>query len=304
MKVIVTGGSGLLGRAVVAKAKAAGHEVKGLAFSRATEDLIKLDLHDSAAFEKLCEDFKPDVVIHAAAERRPDVAEKDPEAAKKLNVAVPQNIAKLCKRLDIVVIYISTDYVFPGEAPPAGYEPEDATEPLQLYGETKLAGEKEILAHGPVGKTVVLRVPVLYGPVHQNSESAINILVDVVQAQKRVKMDDWSTRYPTHVQDVARVLLDIGKLYSTNTEAKSLPSLVHFSSQSKVWTKLEISLFFAKQLGITDTSFLEPVKVGNQPGETRRPRDCHLSVRALKKIGIDCSEEQSFEEWFTKDLSK
>lgn len=142
-----------------------------------------------------------------------------------------------------------------------------------------------------------------YGPVHQNSESAINILVDVVKAQKPVKMDDWSTRYPTHVQDVARVLLDIGKLYATNQD-QSLPSVLHFSSQSKVWTKLEISYLFAKLLNITDTSFLEPVKVGNQPGETRRPRDCHLSVDALKKIGIDCSEEESFEEWFTKNLTQ
>lgn len=51
-----------------------------------------------------------------------------------------------------------------------------------------------------------------YGPVEENSESAVNILIDVVKARKQVKMDDWSPRYPTNVQDVARVLLDIGDL--------------------------------------------------------------------------------------------
>lgn len=50
-----------------------------------------------------------------------------------------------------------------------------------------------------------------YGPVEKNSESAVNILIDVVKAQQQVKMDDWSPRYPTNVQDVARVLLDIGQ---------------------------------------------------------------------------------------------
>ena len=51
-----------------------------------------------------------------------------------------------------------------------------------------------------------------YGPVEQNSESAVNILIDVVKARKTVKMDDWSPRFPTNVQDIARVLLDIGDL--------------------------------------------------------------------------------------------
>lgn len=298
MKVVITGASGLLGRAILKKAKSSGHEVKGLAFSRASEDLVKLDLHDADAFRKLCEDFKPDLVIHAAAERRPDVAEKDPEAARKLNIAVPQNLAKICKDLNIVIIYISTDYVFPGEAPSGGYVPNDKTEPLQLYGESKLAGEKEILEYGKPGKSVVLRVPVLYGPVTQNSESAINILIDVVRARKEVKMDDWSTRYPTHVQDVARVLLDIGKHFVENNETSS--PILHFSSQSKVYTKLDISKFYAQQLGIEDTSFLIPVREGPKPGETRRPRDCHLSTEALKALGIDTKEEESFESWFSR----
>lgn len=139
-----------------------------------------------------------------------------------------------------------------------------------------------------------------YGPVHENSESAINILIDVVRAQKQVKMDDWSTRYPTHVQDVARVLIDVGKLYRSSKESAELPQILHFSSQSKVYTKLDISNFYAKQLGIDDTSFLVPVREGPKPGETKRPRDCHLSVAALQKLGIDTREEESFESYFSR----
>ena len=62
---------------------------------------------------------------------------------------------------------------------------------------------------------IIIAAPIYarrYGPVEQNSESAVNILIDVVKARKTVRMDDWSPRYPTNVQDIARVLLDIGDL--------------------------------------------------------------------------------------------
>ncbi|KAK9898772.1 NAD(P)-binding protein [Cystobasidium minutum MCA 4210] len=305
MKFLVTGASGLLGRAVVEKAKSSGHEVKGLAFTRAGGDLVKLDLHDTKAFRALCEEYKPDVIIHAAAERRPDVAEKDPEAAKRLNITVSRQIAEVARDLDIVLIYISTDYVFPGEAPPGGYEPDSPTEPLQLYGESKLAGEQEVLQVGKAGRAVVLRVPVLYGKASPNSESAINILIDVVKAQKPGKMDDWSPRYPTNVADVARVLLDIGQFYRDSAD-KELPPILQFSgSQGHPITKYGISLLFSRILGIEGTEkLLEPVRQGNLPGETRRPRDCHLSNAKLESLGIDTSEGKSFESWFEEYLKQ
>jgi S-adenosylmethionine synthetase len=88
-----------------------------------------------------------------------------------------------------------------------------------------------------------------------------------------------------------------------NSTTSELPQILHFSSQKKVYTKLEISQFFAKCLNIEDTSFLIPVTEGPKPGDTRRPRDCHLSNAALEKLGIDTSEGTSFETWFSKELA-
>ena len=62
-------------------------------------------------------------------------------------------------------------------------------------------------------------------------------------------------------------------------------------------SKLDISLFYAKQLGITDVDFLRPVREGPKPSETRRPRDCHLSNSVLESLEIDVREEESFESW-------
>ncbi|KAJ2987530.1 hypothetical protein NUW54_g9399 [Trametes sanguinea] len=84
MRVIVTGASGVLGTAVYAAFKSAGHDVLGLAYSHPRDELKQLDLTDAAATERVFSEFKPDWVIHCAAERRPDVAEKDPEGARKV----------------------------------------------------------------------------------------------------------------------------------------------------------------------------------------------------------------------------
>jgi S-adenosylmethionine synthetase len=95
---------------------------------------------------------------------------------------------------------------------------------------------------------------------------------------------------------------------STSTDRNSLditlPTILHFSSQSKVYSKLDMSNFLASCLGIDNAAdFLVPVREGPKEGETRRPRDCHLSNGALEELGIDTREEETFEQWFRRELS-
>jgi len=104
--------------------------------------------------------------------------------------------------------------VFPGTEGDAPYEVTSEPKPPNLYGETKLAGEKAVLEEyekekGSSGWGVVLRVPVLYGEAESPAESAVNVLMDAVwKAQEKdacIKMDHWAIRYPTNTEDVARV---------------------------------------------------------------------------------------------------
>jgi sorting nexin-1/2 len=163
MKVVVTGASGLLGRAVHAHFAARSHEVLALANSRAagTSNLVQLDLLDTDAFATLLHDFAPDVIVHTAAERRPDVVERDPDRCHTLNAEVPGRIASICKEAgkQTRLIYISTDYVFDGSRPP--YQVDSEPNPLNAYGTSKLLGERAVAEHGQAGKTTSLRVPVL-----------------------------------------------------------------------------------------------------------------------------------------------
>jgi S-adenosylmethionine synthetase len=151
--------------------------------------------------------------VQGAANRFPDKCDSDPEGTRALNVAASASLAKLCAARSIFLIYISTDYVFPGTVGDAPYEADHTPKPPNLYGETKHGGEKAVLGEyekaGKLGWGVVLRVPVLYGEAESPAESAVNVLTDAVwKAQDKdagIKMDHWAIRYPTNTEDVGRV---------------------------------------------------------------------------------------------------
>lgn len=155
----MTGASGLLGRAVYAHFITQPHEVLGLANSRADAPLVKQDLLDDEALRERIRQFSPDMIVHAAAERRPDVVEKEPLRSQELNVDVPGRLAELCKELNARLIYISTDYVFDGSKPP--YSVDSEPNPLNAYGASKLLGERVVREKGQEGMVTSLRVPVL-----------------------------------------------------------------------------------------------------------------------------------------------
>jgi S-adenosylmethionine synthetase len=274
-----------------------GINVVGLCHSRVGPNLEKLDLTSREEVREYFTKSKPQWVIHCAAERRPDVAEKDPAAAQKLNGEVPGHLAELSKRLKFKLVYISTDYVFDGTSPP--YTPSSATNPLQLYGKSKRDGELAVLGVDGA-QSIILRVPVLYGPAPQNSDSAINILLDVVQDQsgKTYKMDHYATRYPTNVVDIA------GFLVRLTGDKDPIPPILHYSADEP-FTKYEICLTFAKILGLPHKHIIPDAEPPTGEGATTRPRDCHLYTKETEGLRIEGGLGLSlFEEWWTEHLKR
>jgi len=303
---VLAGASGVLGSAVRnAFSKTLDrYDLLNLSYSRKGDGLTSLDLTKKEEVEGLFTKFKPDWVIHCAAERRPDVAEKDPAGTKILNAQVPGYLAFLSRSLGFKLVYISTDYVFDGTSPP--YKPLSPTNPLQLYGQSKRDGELAVL--GVDGASVVvLRVPVLYGPAPKNSDSAINILLDVVQDQsgKIYKMDHYATRYPTNVVDIANFLVRL----SDNTGKKPIPSILHYSS-AEPYTKYEICLVFAKILGLPHGHIIAEADPPTGAGATTRPKDCNLYTKDTEDLGLEEDGDGGplglslFEEWWTEHLKK
>ncbi|KAI8140380.1 RmlD-like substrate binding domain-containing protein [Fennellomyces sp. T-0311] len=297
MKIIVTGASGLLGRAVVQQFKQAGHEVVGTALSRADKaGLVKLDLTDNQAVEAFIKEQKPNVVVHCAAERRPDVAEKDHEGTLKLNVQVPRTLATLCKAENAMLVYISTDYVFDGTSPP--YQVDDKPNPLNFYGKSKLGGEEAVREVDP--QAVILRVPVLYGETEYNGESAVNILLDALKDQSNTTdMDNVGLRYPTNVKDIARVINDMAVKRVEQGDSK-ISGTFHFSGE-ELYTKYTMCEVFAKILNVP-IGHLRPQNEISSSAATSRPKDAHLSNARLTEVGIDTTQVP-FEQWWTTYLS-
>ncbi|EMD35673.1 hypothetical protein CERSUDRAFT_116405 [Gelatoporia subvermispora B] len=300
MRIIVTGASGLLGSQIYAAFKNTEHTVLGLAHSRATGELQKLDLLDSKEVEKVFADFNPEWVIHCAAERRPDVAEKNPDGTRKLNVEIPLHLAQLSKSLKYTLIYISTDYVFDGTSPP--YTPGALTNPVNLYGQTKRDGELAVLGVSDA-RAVVLRVPVLYGPTPNNTDSAVNILLDIVadQSGKTYKMDHYATRFPTGVVDIADFLVRLATL----PPSRQIPPILHYSA-SEPFTKYEMCLIFARILGVPHSHIIPDAEAPKGDAATSRPRDCQLYTRETEDLmeGYGGLGWTPFEEWWVDYLNK
>jgi len=198
----VTGASGLLGRQVIKELESNSKwQVRGLCVSRISGNLVRCDLTESGQIETQFSEFQPDVVIHCAAERRPDVVFKQPEIAHALNIDVTSNLATACNKHNAWMIFFSTDYVFDGCSPP--YSPDAETRPLSAYGEQKVAGEKNVAETCP--NSTVLRIPLLFGPMEYMKESGVTTMY--LELEKGIKKaDHLQKRYPTYTPDVARIV--------------------------------------------------------------------------------------------------
>ncbi|KAF8425494.1 RmlD-like substrate binding domain-containing protein [Tirmania nivea] len=299
---VVTGATGQLGRQVVKAFEKEGWEVFGTGFSRAKPPAIrKVDLQNREEVVNILDEVKPKILIHCAANRFPDKCESDPEGVKKLNVEASKMLAEETNSRGIFLIYISTDYVFDGKPGAAPYEADSAPSPLNFYGVTKLAGEKAVLEASPGGGAVVMRVPVLYGEVEQNKESAVNVLLDAVYkaGSQRVEMDHWSIKYPTNTADVARVLKDVAVKYTISEDRSALPKILQFSSEDRM-TKYEICQMLAEIAGLPLEN-MTPNDTNDPNSTVVRPYDCHLSTKALKDLGISV-QTVSFRDWWQRSM--
>ena len=133
MKILVTGVGGQLGYDVCKVMDARKIENRGV-------DLADFDITDAQATHDYIAAYHPDAVIHCSAWTAVDKAEDELDKVRAVNTEGPRNIAKVCKEIDAKMLYISTDYVFPGTGE-RFYEPDDPTGPLGAYGATKLGGE-------------------------------------------------------------------------------------------------------------------------------------------------------------------
>uniref|UniRef100_A0A3B4AKV6 Methionine adenosyltransferase 2 subunit beta n=1 Tax=Periophthalmus magnuspinnatus TaxID=409849 RepID=A0A3B4AKV6_9GOBI len=272
-RVLVTGATGLLGRSMCRQLRDDGWSVIAAGFSRALPGTLRCDLTCEEQVHRMVQQQKPDVIVHCAAERRPDIVERASDSALNLNVHATAVLAKEAAFL----VYISTDYVFDGRNPPYGED--DAPNPLNLYGRSKMEGEREAQRH--CIDCVVLRVPVLFGEVERLEESAVTVLWgSVLDSAQTCSLDHTQQRFPTEVRDVARVCSNI---CSRRRQDRSVRGVFHFSAQEQM-TKYEMAKAIADAFQLPSDHIIPLTEPA--PGLTTRPQNVRLACSRLELLDL------------------
>ena len=189
---LVFGASGRLGTAL-AREYADSWDVRGLGRTDA-------DLSKPAAIADLIHAEKPSAVINSAAMTNVDVCETERDLARTVNADAAGAMARACTDLGARLVHISTDYVFSGNAKEP-YDEETAPDPVSWYGQTKLAGEEQVLAAGD--RHAVVRVSWVFGP-HRDSFVDKALQQSLRGEPVKAVADKWSS--PTYTLDVAEAL--------------------------------------------------------------------------------------------------
>jgi len=271
MKLLVIGSAGRLGAALMREYQAE-RDVAG--FNHAQLDLSNFD----KIREKLGEtDF--DVLINAAAFTNVDLCETQPDQAFRINAEAPRVLAEICGEKNAKLIHFSTDYVFDGEKR-APYTEEDEANPISIYGESKLAGEKNVLAaqnrpasaKATADRHLVVRVSWVFGP---DRPSFIDGMLKRAQENEKVDAiaDKFST--PTYTHDIAQML---PQFFDGDGEG----GILHFANAGKCsWQEYaQWALDCCREFGVPmKAKTIGPVKLNDmQDWIARRPVSSVLST--------------------------
>ena len=273
MRIIVTGAGGRLGPVVARELAAAGHQVTALRHA-------DLDICDPDRLAAACGRLRPQALVNCASYNAVDAAETNPEAAFALNAGGPANLAAAALGHDALLVHYSTDFVFDGEAN-VPYPEEAATNPLGVYGRSKLEGEREACR---ARRHYVLRLASLFGGVGAGSHAAaIDWIADALMAGRPVRAFVDRTVSPSYAVDVARATRALIE--------RNAPSAIYHCVSSGFTTWYDLANEVARLLGTS--ADIEPSLSVDAGRGARRPRFCALSNRRLLDLGVDMPAWQS-----------
>lgn len=269
MKILVTGGRGQLGRSVVRRGAAAGHNVIPI-------DIDTLDLASSQAQEAMAQQLDkltPDVVINAAAYTAVDKAETERELAFAVNARGAGAVARACAERHIPLLHISTDYVFDGTAQTPVRE-DAPIAPLGVYGASKAEGETQVLAAGGT----VVRTSWLFAA---KGPSFVQTIVRLASERPVLRVVADQHGCPTFAEDLADALLALAAL---PTRA---PIYHACNTEPTTWHGFALAIVEqARRFRTLACERIEPITTAEYPTAARRPAYSVLDTSRLAALGI------------------
>lgn len=262
MKVLVTGTKGQLGYDVVNELEKRGHTAVAV-------DIEEMDITDAVSVERVITEAEVEAVIHCAAYTAVDAAEDNVEICRRVNAEGTENIAKVCKKLDLKMIYISTDYVFDGEGE-RPWEPDDERHPLNVYGQTKYEGELAVEKY--LEKYFIVRIAWVFGV---NGKNFIKTMLKLSETHEELNVVDDQVGSPTYTYDLAVLLVDMvesdkyGRYHATNEGLCT-------------WYEFAKEIF--RQAGLNVK--VNPVSSDEFPSKAKRPHNSRMSKDKLEENGF------------------
>ena len=262
MKVFVTGASGQLGYDVCEELKRRKVDYVGTSSG-------ELDITDPEAVERTLQTIHPDAVIHCAAYTKVDQAEEEPEQCWAVNAAGTKNIAAVCRRIHAKMLYISTDYVFPGTGEQF-YEPADPVGPVNTYGRSKLAGE--LAVQSLLDRYFIVRISWVFG---KNGNNFVKTMLRLAETRTELNVVCDQIGSPTYTADLAPLLCDM-----IQTEKYGIYHATNEGTCS--WAEFAESIFELAGKPVT----VHPIPTSEYPTKAVRPLNSRMSKQRLKENGF------------------
>ena len=199
---MVTGVGGQLGHDVMNELKKRGHKAVGTDVQGICD--VTLDITDGASVSAVIREIQPDALIHCAAWTAVDAAEDRAELARAINADGTANLAFACKEANCKMMYISTDYVFDGQGTTPWQPDCKDYMPLNIYGQTKLAGELAVA--DSLEKYFIVRIAWVFG---KNGKNFVKTMLNVGKKHDTVRVVNDQIGTPTYTFDLARLLVDM-----------------------------------------------------------------------------------------------
>ena len=262
MKILVTGVKGQLGYDICRILSDRGIEHRGA-------DIEDFDITDAAATDRYIADYRPDAIIHCSAYTAVDKAEDNVELCEKVNAEGPANIAASAARVGAKMMYISTDYVFPGTGE-CFYHPDDATGPISVYGKTKLMGEEAVKRI--TDRYFIVRISWVFGI---NGANFIKTMLRLAETKTDLNVVADQIGSPTYTYDLSILICDMiasdkfGTYHATN---EGLCSWAEFAEE------------IMRQGG--KTTKIHPIPTSEYPTRASRPLNSRMSKDKLVECGF------------------
>jgi dTDP-4-dehydrorhamnose reductase len=223
MRVLITGGSGQLGHALLASAPPT---IAAIAPTRA-----ELDLAATSELTRQLAAIAPDAIINAAAYTAVDGAESEPELAEEVNAQAPGIIAQYCHEHSLPLIHVSTDFVFDGQRH-LPYTTSDTPKPMGVYSTTKLAGETAVQLHHP--DAYIVRTSWVYS---EHGNNFVKTMLRLAAAGTPLSIVDDQIGAPTYAKNLAFAIWSI-------LEKRPKDQILHISDAGQIsWYDFAIAIF-------------------------------------------------------------